>query len=169
MIPKNRAKFADRVGRAAQAALAEKGYVSPIDVFIGMGWLDAAGVERWRRGQIDCLERVVQANLKRISTAMKLFRAWAAGKGLYASATSYVSRRPGRPTLRFSRSGSPHIEAAYRSHWVSAKPSEKKRERLAEKASRAPAAEEAPEIDAAATARARAALSRRTPAALRTA
>jgi hypothetical protein len=40
--------------------------------------------------------------------------------------------------LRFSRSGNPNIEAAYRTHWVSPKLSEKKRERLAEKASRAP-------------------------------
>jgi hypothetical protein len=100
MIPKNRAKLADRVGRAAQAALARKGYVSPIDVFLGIGWLDAGAVERWRRGQIDCLERVVQANLKRISEAMRLFRAWTAGQGLYANATAYVARRPGRPTTR---------------------------------------------------------------------
>jgi hypothetical protein len=42
---------------------------------LGIGWLDAGAVERWRRGQIVYLERVVQANLKRISEAMKLFRA----------------------------------------------------------------------------------------------
>jgi hypothetical protein len=140
MIPKNRAKLAARVGSAAQAALADKGYVSSIDVFLGIGWLDAGAVERWRRGQIGYLERVVQANLSRISEAMKLFRAWAAGQGLYASATAYVARRPGRPSLRFSRSGNPHIEAAYRTHWVSPKLQEKKRERLAEQASRAPGA-----------------------------
>jgi hypothetical protein len=136
MIPKNRAKLADRVGRAAQAALAGKGYVSPIDVLLGIGWLDAGAVQRWRRGQIDYLERVVQANLKRISVAMKLFRAWAAGKGLYASATAYPARRPGRPSLRFSRSGNPNIEATYRTHWVSPELREKKRADLAEKASR---------------------------------
>jgi hypothetical protein len=141
MIPKNRAKLATRVGRAAQAALADKGYVSPIAVFLGIGWLDAAAVERWRRGQTDCLERVVQANLKRISVAMKLFRAWAAGQGLYASTTAYVARRPGRPALRFSRSGNPYIEAAYRTHWVSPALREGKRQRLAGKASgAAPAA-----------------------------
>jgi hypothetical protein len=140
MIPKNRAKLAARVGRAAHAALVDKGYASSIDVFLGMGWLDPGAVERWRRGQTDCLERVVQANLKRISVAMKLFRAWAAGRGLYASATAYVARRPGRPTLRFSRSGNPNIEAAYRTHWVSPELRENKRERPAEKASRAPEA-----------------------------
>ena len=37
-------------------------------------------------------------------------------------------------TLRFSRSGDPTIEGLYRTHWVSRKLSEKKRGRLAEKA-----------------------------------
>ena len=89
---------------------------------------------------------------------MRLFRAWAAGQGLYASATAYVARRRGRPTLRFSRSGHPNIEAAYRTHWVSPVLLQKKRERLAEKARRAPDAvrSDALEIDAEATARARA-------------
>jgi hypothetical protein len=95
-------------------------------------------VERWRRGQIDCLEGVAQTNLRRISEAMKLFRSWATGRGLSASPTHYVARTPQRQTLRFSRSGDPTIEGLYRTHWVSQELSEKKRERLAEKASRAP-------------------------------
>jgi hypothetical protein len=46
MIPKNRAKLAARVGKSAQTALVERGYVSPIDVFLGISWLDAGAVER---------------------------------------------------------------------------------------------------------------------------
>jgi hypothetical protein len=57
---------------------------------------------------------------------------------LFLSETAYVARRPGRQTLRFSRSGNPTIEQLYRTHWVSRELSERKRERLAEKASRAP-------------------------------
>jgi len=138
MNPKNRNALAQRVVNAAEAALAAQGYASSIDVLVGIGWLDAKKVEEWRRGQIDYLERVVQGNLPRISEAMKLFRSWAARRGLYASPTSYIARRPRRQTLRFSRSGDPTIEAMYRTHWVSQQLSEKKRERLAEKASRAP-------------------------------
>jgi hypothetical protein len=59
---------------------------------------------------------------------MKLFRAWAAAKGLKASETQYVGRRPRRQTLRFSKSGHPAIEAQYRTHWVSPAPSTRKRE-----------------------------------------
>ncbi|MGA7803683.1 hypothetical protein [Bradyrhizobium sp.] len=131
MNPKNRQALADRVTRAAEAALAAKGFASSIDVLLGIGWLDAGKLEQWRRGQVDFLERVVQTNLSRISEAMKLFRSWAAQKGLSASQTSYVARNPRRQTLRFSRSGNPTIEALYRTHWVSPKLSERKRQRLA--------------------------------------
>jgi hypothetical protein len=138
MTPKNRAKLADRVGKAAETALAAQHYVSPLDVLLGIGWLDPGAVKRWRQGQIDCLEGVIQTNLPRISEAMRLFRSWAAGKGLSASETDYVARTPQRQRLRFSRSGDPTIERLYRTHWVSPELSERKRERLAEKASRAP-------------------------------
>jgi hypothetical protein len=134
----SRTKLADRVVKAAEAALAAQGSVSPIDVLVGIGWLDPGAVERWRRGQIDCLEHVVQASLPRLSEAMKLFRSWATGRELSASPARYVARTPQRQTLRFGRSGDPAIEGLYRTHWVSRELSEKKRERLAEKADRAP-------------------------------
>jgi hypothetical protein len=138
MSRKNRVALADRVVNAAEAALAEQGYVSPVDVLVGIRSVDAGTVESWRRGQIDCLEGAIQTNLSRISEAMKLFRSWAAGRGLSASLTQYVARTPQRQRLRFTRSGDPTIEGLYRTHWVSPELSEKKRERLAEKSSRAP-------------------------------
>jgi len=138
MHPHNRKKLDDRVTRAAEAALAHQKYVSPVDVLIGIGWLDPDALERWRKGQVAFLERVVQANLSRISKAMKLFRSWAAKKGLTPSETAYVARRRSRQTLRFSKSGNPSIEKLYRTHWISGELKQKKRERLAENASRAP-------------------------------
>ena len=138
MNRRNRDKLADRVVKAAEASLAAQHYVSPVDVLVGIGWLDPGAEKRWRQGQIDCLEGAVQTNLPRISEAMKLFRSWASDKGLLASETDYVARTPQRGRLRFSRSGNPMIERLYRTHWVSPALPEKKRERLAEKASRAP-------------------------------
>jgi hypothetical protein len=138
MHPQNRRKLATRVINAAEAALAAQKYVSPLDVLVGIGWVDGGTVKRWRQGQIDYLERVVQTNLSRISEAMKLFRSWATGKGLYPSETAYVAWTPGRRTLRFSKSGNPAIERLYRTHWVSPELSERKRERLREKSGRAP-------------------------------
>jgi len=138
MSRKNRVPLADRVAKAAQAALAAEHFVSAIDILVGIGWLDSGAVERWRRGQIDCLEEVIQTDPSRISEAMRLLRAWATARGLSASETVYVDRTPRRQALRFSRNGNPAIEASYRTHWVSPDLSEKKRERLAAKVSRAP-------------------------------
>lgn len=138
MSRRNKVPLADRVARAAEAALAARQFVSSIDILIGIGWLDLEAAERWRRGQIDCLEGAVRTNLPRISEAMQLFRSWATAQGLFASETAYVARTPRRQMLRFSLSGDPKIEASYRTHWVSPELSEKKRERLADKASRAP-------------------------------
>jgi hypothetical protein len=122
------------VTRAAEAALAAKKYVSAIDILSGIGWLDADALQRWRKGQLDCLERVVRSNLTRISEAKKLFRAWARAKGLNPRETHYVAHTRHRPTLRFSRSGDPGIERLYRTHWVSPELADEKRRRLAEKA-----------------------------------
>jgi hypothetical protein len=135
---KNRVPLADRVARAADAALAAGQFVCAIDVLVGIGWLDPGSVERWRRGQVDCLEEAVQVDPPRIAEAIRLFGSRATAKGLLPSPTAYVGRTPDRPALRFSRSANPAIEASYRTHWVSAELSEKKRERLAETASRAP-------------------------------
>ncbi len=138
MSRKNRGTLADRVTRAAEASLAAQHYVSPLGVFVGIGWLDGGTARRWRQGQIECLEETLQTHPSRISEAMQLLRSWAVGKGLSASETDYVARTPQRQALRFGRSGNPAVEQLYRTHWISSELSEKKRERLAEKASRAP-------------------------------
>ncbi len=138
MSRKNPRPLVDRVVEAAEASLAAQKYASPLDVLVGIRWLDPGAVDRWRQGRIDCLEGAIQTNPSRISEAMELFRSWATEKGLMASETQYVARTPQRQTLRFSRSGNPTIERSYRTHWISPALSEAKRERLAEKASRAP-------------------------------
>ncbi|MBI2965414.1 MAG: hypothetical protein HYY34_04325 [Chloroflexi bacterium] len=127
-----------RVARAAEAALARQKFVAPIDVLIGMGWLQAVHADAWRQGRVEYLERVTVANLNKISTAMRLFRRWAEQRGLQPSETAYVARTRDRRPLRFSRSGIPSIERAYRTHWVSPELSVRKRTRLAERLGRPP-------------------------------
>ena len=138
MSRKNPVPLRDRVASAAEKALAADHFVSAIDILVGIGWLDAGAVERWRRGQIACLEEALQIDPPRISEAMRLLQSWTTAKGLLASSADYVDRTPQRRTLRFSRSGHSDIEASYRTHWISPELSQAKRERLAEKVSRAP-------------------------------
>lgn len=84
-MARNRRPLGDRVVSAAERTLAAQQYVSPVDVLMGIGWLDPNSLTRWRQGQVPCLEEVLQSNLPRISEAMKLFRSWAEDKGLQPS------------------------------------------------------------------------------------
>ena len=112
--------------------------MTAIDVLVGLGWLEPRRVDDWRQGRVPYLEAVVIASLGKISTAMKVFRQWAAARGLAPSETAYVARTRDRRPLRFSKSGDEGIERAYRTHWVSPELSERKRERLAERQRRPP-------------------------------
>lgn len=138
MTTDNDKRLDQRVIATAEAALAARRFVTAIDVLVGLGWLPPSGEQAWRAGRIPYLEAAVTANLSKISKAMRYFRRWAQRRGLKPSETAYVRRSPGRPALRFSKSGKPSIERAYRTHWVSPKLSERERERLAERQSKAP-------------------------------
>ncbi len=129
-----------RVVGAAEVALAHQQYVSAIDVLTRTRLLEYTHVESWRKGRVDFLERTIQANLKKVSLAMSVFREWALEKGLKPSETDYVrSDRTGTADLQFSKSGDPGVEKNYRTHYVSPALSEKKQQKLTEKLS-APAA-----------------------------
>lgn len=136
MNPNNRNQLRVRVVAAAEGVLARQGFVSAIDVLLGMGWLDQATLKRWKQSQLAYLEAGIHRNLSRISEAMRLFRAWATEKHLSPSETAYVAKTPARTTLRFSKSGDATIERLYRTHWVSRDLSAKKRERIQEAQSR---------------------------------
>ena len=136
--PKNRQALASRVARAATAALQKQGYVTAIDVMVGIGWLSPSHVLEWRTRRLPFLERGIQANLKRISEAMRQFAAWARQAGLRPSTTDYVARTAAREQLQFSKSGAPAIEKAWRTHWVSPGLSEAKQARAKAKAQKPP-------------------------------
>jgi hypothetical protein len=131
-------RLEERVARTAHAALDERGFVTAIDVLVGLGWLAPRRVDEWRQGRIAYLEAVVEAGAGKVSTAMRLFHDWARQSGLKPSQMAYVARARGRETLRFSKSGDGEIERAYRTHWHSPQLSERQRARLAERQSRPP-------------------------------
>lgn len=135
-VSSDRADIDPRVIRAGEAALQKRKFVTAIDVLVGIGWLEPRRVDQWRQGRVDYLERVTTANLGKISTAMRCFRRWAQARGLRPSETAYVTRTRDRRPLRFSKSGDPEIERAYRTHWVAPELSERKQAKLAERQSR---------------------------------
>ena len=46
-----------RVAAAAAEALARQGFVTPVDVCLGLGWLHASHVADWRHGRVDEIGR----------------------------------------------------------------------------------------------------------------
>ena len=115
--------------KAAETAVAESKFVSPIDILVMMGWLPQAHVDQWRQGRLPYLEQALSVNPNKLSTAMRHLRSWAMSRGLQPSETSYVARTRDRRRLQFTASGEEAIEAAYRTHWVTPDLSDKQRER----------------------------------------
>jgi hypothetical protein len=130
----------DRVIKAAEAALADQDFVSPIDVLVGLRWLSTPEVDHWRQERIDYLESQLTATLNpaKISTALATLRQWAGNQGLRPREVTYPSRSKDNRPLQFSESGDPDVEAAYRTHWISPNLSEATKESVSEQQSPAP-------------------------------
>jgi hypothetical protein len=116
--PRNQAKLRGKIAAATSAAIAKNGHVTAIDALLATGWLRPEKVEEWRRGRVPYLEQAVVASLGKISTAMRVFRSVVESEGLRPSETVYASWTKDRRRLRFSKSGDPNLERAYRTHWL---------------------------------------------------
>jgi hypothetical protein len=138
MSRRNRRPLADRVVEAAEKALAAQKYVSPLDVLLGVGWLNGSTASDWQQGKVESLERVIQTSPERVAEAMVLLTGWARSKGLIPSPAQYLARTPQRQPLRFSADGDAEVEQVYHTHWVSPALPGKQRERVVEKANRPP-------------------------------
>jgi hypothetical protein len=101
-----------RVVRIAEAALAERRFVTPIDVLIGLGWLAQPNVNRWLNGRITALGRCVSVDAAKIAAALEVLGAWAQGQGLTAWETDYGDRR-------FTTDGGAEAERTFRIRWAS--------------------------------------------------
>lgn len=85
-----------------------------------MGKVAPKQVEDWRFGRVPYLERVVQGSLGKCSSILAFMRETAEEMGLKASYTAYMKWGKGpKQHLRFSKSGNPHIERQYATHYVS--------------------------------------------------
>ena len=78
-------------------------------------WLAPDKLVDWKKGKTPYLERIIMANLSKISKAMKEFKSWAVHSKLEASLTVYKYKGH---NLRFSKTSHPNIEAAYSTHYV---------------------------------------------------
>jgi hypothetical protein len=110
----NQKEYPGVVAVVAQV-LARQRWVAPVEVFLGMGLLRADDLARWRRGEVQYLERVLRCNLSKASAILRILRFHAHDLNLGASMTVYKHRSR---TLRFSKTGARPIEEAYARHFV---------------------------------------------------
>ena len=130
----NRPELSAKVVKIANQVLQDKQYVSSIDLLMGLGYLSPSVLEDWRRGGCHSLEERLQANLGKLSFAMKHFQQWAKQQGLLPQETAYVQKACSRTIhLQFSKSGDPIIEKHYRTHYISPILTEQKQQRLIDK------------------------------------
>jgi hypothetical protein len=119
-----------RIVAAAEEALAQQGFVTPVDVCLGLGWLQHCNVDDWRHGRADDLEEFLPVHDNRLIDLHVHLHHWATAHGLQRTEGTYVSATRTRRQLRFLADGHPLEETAWRARWVSPDLPDRKRERI---------------------------------------
>lgn len=118
----NRKDLHKKVMIVSTELIKEKGYISFVDIFIKLGYLDVKDYELWRMKKIPCLEKAIKVNLGKINFIMKTVRRNSLNGKLEPSWTGYKSWGKGNKIfLRFSKSGEENIEKLYATHFVKQK------------------------------------------------
>jgi len=112
-------KYYPMVVKAVNDELIHADFVSAIVVFQRMKLLDKADVEKWKKGQIPFLEKMIMCNLSKANRILRLIRFHAHDLYLKPSITAYQRKvRWGKLDLRFSKTGTKKHEEAYARHFV---------------------------------------------------
>jgi hypothetical protein len=112
-------KYYPKIIRAVESLLQSENFVTPVKVFISMDLLEQQDVDRWRKGQVPCLERVVKCNLAKANRILRILRFHAHDLNLKPSITVYQRKtKRGKIPLQFSKSGARHLEEAYSRHFI---------------------------------------------------
>jgi len=115
----NNQQLEKRVRSCAGELVSEKGYVAPVDLLVKMGRLTPKQVEDWRFKRIPYIEKVTVGNLSKVNKILQLLERFAKDSNLKPSTTHYKKWGKGRKeTLRFSKSGNPHLEKKYSTHYL---------------------------------------------------
>jgi hypothetical protein len=127
--------LARRVADAAEIALADRKYVSFVDVVTALRWLHSRHVDVWRQGRVATLAELAAVDDDRLLQAAMLLREWAEARGLRPVDTPYVAGSRDRRELRFTAA---HPQEAFRVHWLSPELSQARARQLTERQSKAP-------------------------------
>ena len=105
---------------AARQALARQKFVTPVDVCLGIGWLNSSNVDSWRHGRVPSLEYFLPVQDDKVTQFFEYLRRWADAEGLEPGEADYVSATRDRRPLRFTSHAVSEAERAWRIRWISA-------------------------------------------------
>ena len=115
----NRNDLLKSMSPVTSQCLKERGYISFVDVLIGMEKLSARDYEDWRFKRIPYLEKAIKINLSQINFLLRSLHKNSLNGKLKPSVTAYVSWGKGKKSnLRFSKFGDHNLERAYSTHYV---------------------------------------------------
>ncbi len=117
--PALQSRLGQRVTDAARQALTDHGYVTPLDVLIGIHWLHEVHPQAWRQERVATIEEMAQVDVARLAEAIHLLGIWARERGLSPTEVEYRSTSKERRPLRFTRDADPELERVLRTHWSS--------------------------------------------------
>ncbi|MDJ0836872.1 MAG: GFA family protein [Acidobacteriota bacterium] len=112
-------KLYPNVCKAVTAILAEKDAVTPIEVFRRMDYLSESAEDDWRNGKAPYLEKVLIANLAKLSRVLRILHCHAVSSNMSWRIHPYTRKtKNGRMPLRFTKSGDRNLEEAYARHYL---------------------------------------------------
>jgi len=97
----------------------KKGFISSVDILLGLDYLSQTDYMDWRNGKVEYLEKVCKINLSKLTTINRIIKQIASKMNLKPSWTAYnkYGKVP-KISLRFSKTGDEKIEKAYATHWI---------------------------------------------------
>lgn len=109
-----------RVITAAEEVLAEQRSVSPVEVFLRLGWIHPVNVETWRKGRVDALAEMISARPESVIDASGYLIDWAREQGLQPRQVEYLARGRERRELKVFTWTTVENERSLRTHWFAA-------------------------------------------------
>jgi hypothetical protein len=100
-----------RVASVAEALLAERRFVTPIDVLMGLGWVAKPSVDYWLRGSVPFFDHLIHKDRTLLGAALDELAAWARARDLQPWDTDYGDRT-------FIEGGDPVLDRSFRTRWA---------------------------------------------------
>lgn len=105
-----------RVVNAVSSLLSKGDEISPVEVLKMMGNLQPKNEQAWRKGQVPCLERVIEGSLGKCSRVLRILHLHCISSGMTEKIHAYKIKGGAKP-LRFSLSGDANLEQSYMRHY----------------------------------------------------